>query len=158
MLLIPGGLGATGPDGDKNAGPIVEFLKGLDLSGKEGGVKWVLTVCTGSDILARAGKLEGRRATTNKRIFNDVSHTNPTFSNHLTTSCPSASFIFQAMFAYANAGQSPPPDSKLGPESALGGRREYLDVQRYFRGNGPGFRVDRRSVGRGGGDVGCGFE
>lgn len=60
-----------GPKAQENTGPVVEFLKSLDLSGN-GSIKWVLTVCTGSEILARTGILNGRNATTNKRAFNDV--------------------------------------------------------------------------------------
>jgi putative intracellular protease/amidase len=72
MLLLPGGLGARGPKSDEWMKPQVEYLKKLDLSGK-GSIKWVLTVCTGSEILARTGLLDGRKATTNKRAFNNVS-------------------------------------------------------------------------------------
>jgi putative intracellular protease/amidase len=72
MVLLPGGMGTRGPKGEENTGPVVEFLKKLDLSGN-GSIKWVLTVCTGSEVLARTGLLDGRRATTNKRAFNDVS-------------------------------------------------------------------------------------
>jgi putative intracellular protease/amidase len=71
VLLLPGGLGARDPESDKWMKPQVEYLKKLDLSGN-GSIKWVLTVCTGSEILARAGLLDGRKATTNKRAFNDV--------------------------------------------------------------------------------------
>jgi putative intracellular protease/amidase len=102
MILVPGGLGARyvdnpggiwcvvfswrclvqiteanifnisrGPDGEKNTAPIVDFLQRLDLSGT-GSIKHVLTVCTGSEILARTGVLDGRKATTNKRAFNEV--------------------------------------------------------------------------------------
>ncbi|KAF1919454.1 DJ-1/PfpI family protein-like protein [Ampelomyces quisqualis] len=78
VLLIPGGLGATGPEGEGNVQACVEWLRELTLDGgKDGGIQWVLTVCTGSDILARAGKLEGRTATTNKRVFNDVKARHP---------------------------------------------------------------------------------
>jgi len=76
MLLLPGGMGARGPRGEENTGPVVQFLKTLDLSG-EGSIKHVLTVCTGSEILARTGLLDGRNATTNKRAFNDVKAKHP---------------------------------------------------------------------------------
>lgn len=76
MVLLPGGLGARGPDGEKNTGPVVDFLKSLDLSG-DGSIKHVLTVCTGSEILARTGILDGRKATTNKRAFNEVKAKHP---------------------------------------------------------------------------------
>ncbi|KAL1799607.1 hypothetical protein ACET3X_003644 [Alternaria dauci] len=76
VLLLPGGLGARGPDSDAWMKPQVEYLKRLDLSGK-GSIKWILTVCTGSEILARTGLLDGRRATTNKRAFNVVKAQHP---------------------------------------------------------------------------------
>lgn len=72
VLLLPGGLGARAKDSEAYMAPQVAYLKGLDLSGN-GSIKWVLTVCTGSEILARTGLLDGRRATTNKRAFNQVS-------------------------------------------------------------------------------------
>ena len=70
VLLIPGGLGARNEEQMK---PVVEYLRKLDISG-EGKLRWVLTVCTGSEILARTGVLDGRRATTNKKAFNEVRH------------------------------------------------------------------------------------
>lgn len=76
MLLIPGGMGARGPQEKENTDPVVEYLNGLDMSGN-GTLKWVLTVCTGSEILARTGVLDSRRATTNKRAFGEVKKRHP---------------------------------------------------------------------------------
>ena len=73
VILIPGGLGNRS---DENMKPVVEFLTSLGLDGSgsplKGDLKWVLTVCTGSEILARTGSLDGKKATTNKRAFNQV--------------------------------------------------------------------------------------
>jgi putative intracellular protease/amidase len=74
VLIIPGGLGNRN---DENMKPVVEFLASLDLSSSpqkdlRGDIRWILTVCTGSEILARTGALNGRKATTNKRAFNQV--------------------------------------------------------------------------------------
>lgn len=78
VLLVPGGLGSRGEGTEEYMCGVVEYLKKV-LVGEKGSssVKWVLTVCTGSEILARTGVLEGRRATTNKRAFGDVCLTPP---------------------------------------------------------------------------------
>jgi transcriptional regulator GlxA family with amidase domain len=84
VLIIPGGLGNRS---DENMKPVVEFLISLGLSSssqkdQRGDIKWILTVCTGSEILARTGALDGRRATTNKRAFNQVhNHCNCRYIN-----------------------------------------------------------------------------
>ncbi|KAF2032123.1 DJ-1/PfpI family protein-like protein, partial [Setomelanomma holmii] len=79
MILLPGGLGTRGLKGEEKPHmvPVVEFLKSLDWSGEKGSVRWVLTACTRSEVLARTGVLDGRRATTNKRAFNAVKAKHP---------------------------------------------------------------------------------
>ncbi|KAJ8117889.1 hypothetical protein OPT61_g1013 [Boeremia exigua] len=79
VLIIPGGLGNRV---DENMKPVVAYLTSLGLSSQpqkhlRGDIKWILTVCTGSEILARTGALDGRRATTNKRAFNEVKTKHP---------------------------------------------------------------------------------
>ncbi len=61
ILFIPGGAGINPLMGDES------FIATLrNLAGK---AAYVLTVCTGSLLLARTGVLNGKRATTNKRLF-----------------------------------------------------------------------------------------
>lgn len=71
VLIIPGGMGNRN---DENMVPVVNYIASLGLATPHlrGDIKWILTVCTGSEILARTGALDGKRATTNKRAFNQV--------------------------------------------------------------------------------------
>ena len=61
ILLVPGGFG-TMPQLENPA--IIEFLQQ-----RAGTARFVCSVCTGSLLLAKAGLLDGRRATTNKQFF-----------------------------------------------------------------------------------------
>jgi transcriptional regulator GlxA family with amidase domain len=61
MLLIPGGIGTRREVENEN---LLEFLRS-----RSAGAELVMSVCTGAGLLARAGVLDGRRATTNKRAF-----------------------------------------------------------------------------------------
>ncbi|THH26711.1 hypothetical protein EUX98_g7478 [Antrodiella citrinella] len=64
LILIPGGPG-TFPAALPPS--VISFVKK-----QEPGIKYMLTVCTGSWVLAQAGLLQGKRATTNKYLFNFI--------------------------------------------------------------------------------------
>ena len=67
MLLIPGGFGAgpyLPPDykvWDPAVQPYVDYVAGVFPK-----LQYLFTICTGSGIAARAGVLDGHKATTNK--------------------------------------------------------------------------------------------
>lgn len=61
ILLIPGGMGTRELIGDQL---FINHLKRLSIN-----AKYILTVCTGSILFSRTGFLNGKKATTNKRVF-----------------------------------------------------------------------------------------
>lgn len=61
VLLVPGGVGTRD---DANIAPAVEFVKNRFPK-----LRFLLTVCTGSALAAKAGVLDGKRATSNKRAW-----------------------------------------------------------------------------------------
>ena len=70
ILLVPGGIGTRGLVKDA---AFIDRLK--TLAGKS---EHVLTVCTGSILFSKTGLLDGRRATSNKRVFAWAPHESPT--------------------------------------------------------------------------------
>ncbi|KAF2469367.1 DJ-1/PfpI family protein-like protein [Lindgomyces ingoldianus] len=68
VAIIPGGFGTRD---EEVMGSVVGFVKGL------GGLRWIITVCTGSAVLARTGLLDGKRATSNKKAFAWVKQQSP---------------------------------------------------------------------------------
>ncbi|KAG6855402.1 hypothetical protein H0H87_003467 [Tephrocybe sp. NHM501043] len=61
VLLVPGGSGAMHPDNIKSA---IDFVKGIYPS-----LEYLITVCNGAGIAARAGVLDGKKATTDKMLW-----------------------------------------------------------------------------------------
>jgi transcriptional regulator GlxA family with amidase domain len=61
LLLVPGGIGTRTAVDDAR---LVEWIRT-----RAAAAEIVMSVCTGAGLLARAGVLDGRRATTNKRAF-----------------------------------------------------------------------------------------
>lgn len=65
LLIIPGGIGTRAPISYLQT--TIDFVKKAAPTSD-----YVLSVCTGSGISARAGILDGKRATTNKRAWRTV--------------------------------------------------------------------------------------
>jgi putative intracellular protease/amidase len=65
VLIIPGGAGFRAPDDLLTAE--LKYIR--DTYPK---VKYIITVCSGSGLLARTGLLDGRRATSNKSAWKDI--------------------------------------------------------------------------------------
>jgi transcriptional regulator GlxA family with amidase domain len=68
-ILVPGGIGTR--DAAEHE-PLLAWLRAA-----AGSAELVLSVCTGSAVLARAGLLDGRRATSNKAFFGWVTEQGP---------------------------------------------------------------------------------
>lgn len=62
VLLVPGGNGTRAPEDDLE--PIIRYINATYPT-----LQYLITVCTGATLAARAGVLDGRNATTNKRAW-----------------------------------------------------------------------------------------
>jgi transcriptional regulator GlxA family with amidase domain len=69
LLLVPGGM-STREEVDNKA--TIDWLRR-----RAPEIATVMSVCSGSALLARAGLLDGRRATTNKMFFHEVAEQGP---------------------------------------------------------------------------------
>lgn len=69
VLLVPGGIGTRR---EVDNGTLISWLRT-----RAAEIELVTSVCTGAALLARAGLLDGRRATTNKRSFAWVERQGP---------------------------------------------------------------------------------
>jgi len=64
IFIIPGGMG-TRKEVDNVL--LIDFIRNISITSK-----YVLTICTGSALLAKTGLLDNRKATSNKRAFDWV--------------------------------------------------------------------------------------
>ncbi len=64
ITFIPGGMGTREKINDKN---LINFIKDIAIESE-----YIMSVCTGSALLAKTGLLDGKKATTNKRAFDWV--------------------------------------------------------------------------------------
>jgi putative intracellular protease/amidase len=64
ILLVPGGMGTREKIQDNN---FINLIKNISNQSK-----YIISICTGSALLAKTGILNKKRATTNKRAFNWV--------------------------------------------------------------------------------------
>lgn len=65
VLIVPGGLGTRAPD--SVLGPLLDYIKTTYPK-----LQYLITICTGSTLVARTGVLDGKRATTNKASWDSV--------------------------------------------------------------------------------------
>ncbi|PIL29724.1 hypothetical protein GSI_08163 [Ganoderma sinense ZZ0214-1] len=68
VLLVPGGIGVI----EETAKPTVEFVRKTYPK-----LKYLITACNGASIAARAGVLDGKRATTSKAVWNAATAVGP---------------------------------------------------------------------------------
>jgi putative intracellular protease/amidase len=109
LLLLPGGIG-TIPQLANEA--LLEFLRARSRS-----AEFSMSVCSGSAILARAGLLDGRRATSNKIFFKLA-----TDQSEKVEWVPGARWVEDGSFV-TSSGVSAGTDMALGVISRLYGRQ-----------------------------------
>jgi transcriptional regulator GlxA family with amidase domain len=87
VLIIPGGAGSRSPKLDT-------VFKYIEQTAPK--VKQVLTICTGSGVAAKAGILNGRKATTNKTSWKEI-----------TAYGPNTTWVPKARWVEDNSGEVP---------------------------------------------------
>lgn len=120
MIFVPGGPGT----------PIKNPVKAIDdwLIRQAESAEVVMSVCTGSGLLARIGLLDGRRATTNKRAFNWVRQFGPKVDW-----VQRARWVSDAKY-YTSSGVSAGMDMSLAVIAGLKGRdaaEEVANITEY---------------------------
>jgi putative intracellular protease/amidase len=109
LLLLPGGIGTIAQLANE---ALLEFLRARSRS-----AEFSMSVCSGSAILARAGLLDGRRATSNKIFFKLA-----TDQSEKVEWVPGARWVEDGSFV-TSSGVSAGTDMALGVISRLYGRQ-----------------------------------
>jgi putative intracellular protease/amidase len=121
ILFVPGGSGTREKANDNN---FINFIENIS---KES--KYIISVCTGSSLLAKAGILNGKRATSNKRAFKWV-----TEQNEDVLWVKEARWVRNGNI-YTSSGISAGMDMALGFIADLMGKEKALEISRrieYF--------------------------
>ena len=108
LLLVPGG------DSAIEAGKREAATRWIRQASDD--AELVMSVCTGSILLAMSGVLDGRKATTNKQDFNDTIHLGPSVNW-----VPKARWVHDDKF-FTSSGVSAGMDMSLAVASHLFGR------------------------------------
>lgn len=114
ILMVPGGLGAR-REVDNTA--MTEFLRRQDQA-----TDYTTSVCTGAALLARAGVLDGRKATTNKKAWDWATSQGPN-----TIWQPSARWVVDGKYV-TSSGVSAGTDMALGLVELIYGRKRAENV------------------------------
>lgn len=116
ILFVPGGSGTREKVHDN------DFINFIENISKES--KYIISVCTGSVLLAKAGILNGKRATTNKRAFNWV-----TEQNEDVLWVKEARWVREGNI-YTSSGVSAGIDMALGFIEDLMGKEKALEISK----------------------------
>lgn len=114
ILLVPGGFGVRSVIHD------TAFLQ--EVKRLADNAKYVCSVCTGAAILAQAGLLDGRKATTNKAVWNWA-----TSQGKNAIWIPKARWVVDGKF-YTSSGVSAGMDMALGLIEQIYGKSKSLEI------------------------------
>ena len=117
LLLVPGGLGTVPQLGNE---ALLTFLRDRSETAER-----VLSVCSGSALLAKAGLLDGRRATSNKMFFSLA-----TTQSDAVQWVEAARWVTDGKFV-TSSGVSAGTDMALAVIAALFGAERAEQVARY---------------------------
>lgn len=121
ILFVPGGIGTREKVNDPHIVSLIEKIANES--------RYIISVCTGAALLAKAGILKGKKATTNKRAFNWVSE------QGLDVLWIRESRWVKDESIYTSSGVSAGMDMALGFVSDLLGKEVALDISKrieYF--------------------------